>query len=838
MDLSNGKLTSLLQSCLFGSLCILLNGCLGGGGGGGGTSSTFLDESTTYTYNASTDTTWRARQEYKNVAQYLSDSTIHPYTLIGVNKAYGRGLSGSGKTIAILDTKFTGHTHADFKSKDAAGKMSTYGSLALGGSYHGIHVSGIAAGDYNGNSSTYIPDNTAYTFSGGSYSLLNYSMMGVAYNAALHWSDFSKTSSGSTRLHLANATSAAKTAGAIVQNNSWAFKEALGWTIDVFKDYQTNNGTTDSATYASYVDTAANWATYASALDSFQSTGVIVRAAGNDTSKSEVDANAGMPLLFSELAEAWLVVGNLDTSGSTVTASSVTRKGNQCGLAAAFCVYADGTDITAPIGGYKKADYEVYSGTSMAAPMVSGSIALLSEAFPNHTPAQLVDRILASANNDFYTTTGTTSFAGGITHGYNSEFGHGLVDLGAALSPIQTSSMVPPSGPILSGPQGNINSAKRFNLSATKVNLGTAFGDSLHQSLNKRTAYFYDGLNGGFAFNFGSLVGTSTKRKMIKYPVDYISRSPRVKTAKASLGFTVMSSTPSAPEARDGGFLMLLPASKETTGFAGQNINIQNALSFSENNGGTTRTIESGNPFSIPFISASEKGSVAGIRSGLFAGNLSLGIFNSDRDKHQLPTSGFIASYEVDFDSSKISAFSGTTMENDGFLETSIEGAFAEKSIANTRFAGLSARGKLPGRWLYNVMGTFGHTDLEIKGVGLLDNVKDVYSTAFALEFQRPIGLAKNDMLYFGISQPIRVETGTASIHIPQLYGVGGMLNFNKESYELKPSGRQLDFGMGYRSSLYEGVNVGLQTALTQDAGHVRSNGVDYSIMGYLKSNF
>ena len=41
-------------------------GALGGGGGGGGSSgssSTFLDESTTYTYSASLDATWKARQE-------------------------------------------------------------------------------------------------------------------------------------------------------------------------------------------------------------------------------------------------------------------------------------------------------------------------------------------------------------------------------------------------------------------------------------------------------------------------------------------------------------------------------------------------------------------------------------------------------------------------------------------------------------------------------------------------------------------------------------------------------------------------------------------------------
>ncbi|MEE2954725.1 MAG: hypothetical protein VX780_01185 [Pseudomonadota bacterium] len=95
---------------------IFLIGYLGGGGEGNSTTTSFLDESTTYTYSASLDATWTARQEYKNVAQYLSHSTIHPYTLIGINYAYGMGLSGSGKTIAIVDNGFR-TAHEEFKTK-------------------------------------------------------------------------------------------------------------------------------------------------------------------------------------------------------------------------------------------------------------------------------------------------------------------------------------------------------------------------------------------------------------------------------------------------------------------------------------------------------------------------------------------------------------------------------------------------------------------------------------------------------------------------------------------------------------------------------------------------
>ena len=53
-------------------------------------------------------------------------------------------------------------------------------------------------------------------------------------------------------------------------------------------------------------------------------------------------------------------------------------------------------------------------GSSWSAPMVSGGVALMAQAFPNHTPEQLVDRILASANNVWFTPEGNTTFT---THG-------------------------------------------------------------------------------------------------------------------------------------------------------------------------------------------------------------------------------------------------------------------------------------------------------------------------------------------------------------------------------------------------------------------------------------
>ena len=70
-------------------------------------------------------------------------------------------------------------------------------------------------------------------------------------------------------------------------------------------------------------------------------------------------------------------------------------------------------------------------------------MALLAQAFPNHTPEQLTDRLLASANNTWFTPSGHTTFTthgASIKHGYHETWGHGVPDFYAALSPITSSS--------------------------------------------------------------------------------------------------------------------------------------------------------------------------------------------------------------------------------------------------------------------------------------------------------------------------------------------------------------------------------------------------------------
>lgn len=86
-----------------------------------------------------------------------------------------------------------------------------------------------------------------------------------------------------------------------------------------------------------------------------------------------------------------------------------------------YFVTAPGDNITSTVFGGQT---DIMSGTSMAAPMVSGGLALLKQRFPELAPEQLVLLILKSARQNQLGTNMRLN---------PSQFGHGVIDIEAAL---------------------------------------------------------------------------------------------------------------------------------------------------------------------------------------------------------------------------------------------------------------------------------------------------------------------------------------------------------------------------------------------------------------------
>jgi hypothetical protein len=214
---------------------------------------------------------------------------------------------------------------------------------------------------------------------------------------------------------MANMISRAQSAGAYINNNSW------GTSTDVTSYNATTLRATNSLFYAQLETYVA-------------SGGVVVFAAGND-SRVNPSREAGAAYLITSLRNGWLAVVATDTSGTIAWYS------NKCGVASSFCLAAQGSSVYST---YTSNNYANLSGTSMAAPMVSGAIAGLKSMFPNLSYQDIAARLLTTANKT------------GI-YAVSAIYGQGLMDLEAASNPVGGLSL--PTGAHTSGSAGSISSS-------------------------------------------------------------------------------------------------------------------------------------------------------------------------------------------------------------------------------------------------------------------------------------------------------------------------------------------------------------------------------------------
>lgn len=424
----------------------LLAGCGGGGDGTGSTDLSTLAPSAAYLAEGyvdsfssfvSTVTALRLTQAYDRQSKQWSFSgtnqpiyTTNPLASARIDYAHAAELTGSGATIAVLDSGFL-TTHETLAGKPVASAST------LPVDHHGTAVASVLAGQATG-------------------------FTGVAPEAGLILGDFATTSS---RLAL---TQAAIDQGAIVINNSWGFED-----------------TPVSQPSFNAIFSGQDGQAWYDALATFARDGVVVFSASNSVTDTQSGLMEALPLLRPELTQGWLAVINADATWNETEILSAVRLSAPCAEAAQWCLAAEGTWDAATASG--TTSYALVTGTSFAVPMVSGALALLQEAFPNQTPHQLRVRLLASADNGFsgFSAAGSVELAEGVYHSYSREWGHGFLDVRAALLPIGT-------------PESRMADGRVIDVSEPVAVTGGAVGDAISRSLGGTEMLATDALGGDF----------------------------------------------------------------------------------------------------------------------------------------------------------------------------------------------------------------------------------------------------------------------------------------------------------------------------------------------------
>lgn len=352
----------------------------------------------------------------------------YPLAAARVEYAHAAGLTGAGATVSIVDDGFR-LTH-----EALAGGRILVPAEGVGPGSHGTSVASVLAGDSG-------------------------RMIGTAPGATLalgHFDEAGRTAATREALRL----------GAVAQNNSWGFP---GLGLD--------------ATSFGHAFGGSGGAEYLAALDAYAAEGVVVFAVSNDRHSDSATLMEALPHLRPSLEAGWLAVVNGVASFDADRVTGVARISAGCLEAARWCLVADGTWEAAT--GEGDASYSLVSGSSFAAPQVAGALALLAEAFPTLTPHDLRIRLLASADNGFFTADGWQELAPGFQHAYSTEFGHGFLDLRAALLPIGTPSMQLADG-------GTVTTAQPL------IAGGSAMGDAVVQALSAHRVLVSDRLGGDF----------------------------------------------------------------------------------------------------------------------------------------------------------------------------------------------------------------------------------------------------------------------------------------------------------------------------------------------------
>lgn len=369
-----------------------------------------------------------------NVNYINRESGLYKYAnnlgSIGAPEAWARGWTGKGSTIAILDTGID-TDHIEFKDSIKDTKCFTkmckngYETIQDNNRYsHGTHVAGIAAGNLDGNGSTGVAPDADLLIAKTAYDMGFFDFSQA--DEAIAWS----VENGADVINMSanyNVDRTYKLSLTEVDPGIWVSNDTRG----------RNGRTYDKLGYSMVYDDDAIYNNLVEAMKGHEA--VLVMSAGNQRLNI-----AGMPSLIAidpEVGERVIVVGNYDLRGERLASSSNTAGtlcldynettgscNNQNRVSDRFLLAPGQYVMSADSNG----EYRTNSGTSMAAPHVSGAVAVVHQMWPHMTGANVSKLLLDTGNKDI--------------PNYNVNIhGQGLLDLAEATTP-QGSIGIPKTG--------------------------------------------------------------------------------------------------------------------------------------------------------------------------------------------------------------------------------------------------------------------------------------------------------------------------------------------------------------------------------------------------------
>lgn len=533
---------------------------------------------------------------------------------------------------------------------------------------------------------------------------------------------------------------------------------------------------------------------------------IVVIAAGNDSDT--------VPSPFASVAgEAW-ANGQMIIVGATNSANTVAGFSNQAGasLKDVFVVAPGVNVITTGLGG----GYVIASGTSFSAPHVAGAAAILFENFPGLT-AKEVAEILISTAQDLG------------APGVDPVYGHGLIDLAAALEPIGVMGIAVDNASL------GLPSSDLPSLTESGIVLSRAFGDALGHTPGLMSVMGLDSYRRSYrvgtadriltAATTPDLAAISESRRLTEHQ-ELFSRGglelqaayrwdrDLARWAGTYLASSALSDKERPEVSLHASFalhedLAVTADYRRDSGSAGAD-----SLLFSHVNAGTADLVaQQGTAIGLDWQPAADlvlttTFGTARLPATLFA-----------KDEARITAFSAELSY-APAPIAVITARAGAMAESGSVLGARSSGGLSLADGARTLTGGLRAEIDFGPVAVY-ADGELGRTVVDSASQSLFRDLEGLRTGRFSAGLKAAHLFDQSDRFIVAFAQPLRIEGGAAVIRTVtgRDYSAGRLI-YNDVSVPLAPTGRELDISLGYALSPNPWGRLRLQALRQFDAGH------------------
>ena len=747
------------------SFPLILSAC-GGGGGGGGAAGGGVGTGTV-SYCSDTGTDYKTYEYYNGGSDLNQNSGNNsPLQYVCASSAYARDATGNGIQVAVIDTGIkASHSELDDNMVSSLTGSDTINSdnNPDDDHGHGTHVAGIIAGERAGSN--------------------NGTTHGIAYNADIYAIKMFNSSGATTNAATAAAYALAEATGAIdIINNSWGTDTSCSSESEC-------RSTVGTAFYDNWEDTAQ-----------LSTPKISVFAAGND-GDSEPSAECLSIKYNTDInkVSVCVVAASFSASGSGFSQGKglLATFSDKCGSVSAYCITAPGDQLwNANYSG----GHTTKSGTSMAAPMVSGGLAIVMQEFSSLTPAQVVSRLLTTATDSG-------------EYSQTTIYGHGMMNLNAATTAVASLQTINGSN-LLDDPSTSYNDLVNNSFTSS-----AAFSNALNNVLAGQSMEVYDSFdraNFDVAVNSFFTSGSYTSQNTIENHMARLQpKSKQTRKEKNLYGsFTVEADGNNIESSmfQSAGNFLTLGYNQSTNSFE----NAVDPLSnfFNDSNFGNNYLVNpyfntgSGQDYFMSFNSNSSFGFDTFTNANGNDLGLALNLNPLSSSDGGMKSAG------------DLQLVFGANYEQNKFLNSNSSGVFATGDLSNTNFTGIKYKKNLGDDFTFVGSGFAGYTYIDKAVNSYIDNSTPLLTSSFTLGLTKANFIKKNQRIGFFINQPQRVEDGSLNLRVPTSSDRDRTVTYSNLNVNLEPDSRQINYDIVFNKTITESSNLSANLTHVQNGDH------------------